>query len=139
MVGETRSGEDGAGGDGAAMAQVNVTINGRVYRMACEDGQEAHLQGLAQRLDEVIHQLRGAFGEIGDQRLTVMAAVTVMDELAEAQRRVKTLEAENRSLRETRTAVIERRDAVEIEIARRIDETARRIEQVADALATRRS
>lgn len=120
------------------MAQVNVTINGRVYRMACEDGQEAHLQGLAQRVDDIIHELRGAFGEIGDQRLTVMAAVTVMDELVEAQRRVKTLEAENRSLRETRTAVIERRDAVEMEIARRIDETARRIEQVAEALTTRR-
>lgn len=124
--------------DRAAMAQVNVTINGRVYRMACEDGQEAHLQGLAQRVDDIIHELRGAFGEIGDQRLTVMAAVTVMDELVEAQRRVKTLEAENRSLRETRTAVIERRDAVEMEIARRIDETARRIEQVAEALTTRR-
>jgi len=120
------------------MAQVNVTINGRVYRMACEDGQEGHLQGLAQRLDEIIHGLRGSFGEIGDQRLTVMAAVTVMDELSEAQRRLKSLEAENRSLRETRTAVIERRDAVEMEIARRIDETARRIESVAEALATRR-
>lgn len=138
MVGETGSGDDRAGEGGAAMAQVNVTINGRVYRMACEDGQEAHLQGLAQRLDEIIHQLRGAFGEIGDQRLTVMAAVTVMDELAEAQRRVKTLEAENRSLRETRAAVIERRDQVEAEIARRIDETVSRIEGLAQALEPKR-
>lgn len=121
------------------MAQVNVTINGRVYRMACEDGQEGHLQGLAQRIDEIIHQLRGSFGEIGDQRLTVMAAVMVMDDLVEAQRRLKSLEAENRSLRETRTAVIERRDEVELEIARRIDETARRIESVAEALGRRRA
>lgn len=121
------------------MAQVNVTINGRVYRMACEDGQEGHLQGLAQRLDEIIHGLRGSFGEIGDQRLTVMAAVTVMDELSETQRRLKSLEAENRSLRETRAAVIERRDEVEIEIARRIDEAARRIGSVAEALGRRRA
>lgn len=119
------------------MAQVNVTINGRVYRMACEDGQEGHLQGLAQRLDDIIHQLRGSFGEIGDQRLTVMAAVTVMDDLAETQRRLKSLEAENRTLREARAAVIERRDEVEIEIARRIDEAARRIGSVAEALGRR--
>ncbi len=126
------------GEGGEAMAQVNVTINGRVYRMACEDGQEGHLQGLAQRLDDIIHQLRGSFGEIGDQRLTVMAAVTVMDDVAELQRRVKVLEAENRSLRETRAAVIERRDEVEIEIARRIDEVARRLEGVAEVLVRKR-
>lgn len=120
------------------MAQVSVTINGKVYRMACEDGQEAHLQGLAQKLDDAIHSLRGNFGEIGDQRLTVMAAVMVMDELSEMNRKLKSLEAENRSLRETRTAVIERRDQVEAEIARRIDETVSRIERVAAALDPKR-
>jgi cell division protein ZapA len=120
------------------MAQVSVTINGRVYRMACEDGQEAHLQGLAQRLEDTIHSLRGSFGEIGDQRLTVMAAVMVMDELSETQRKLKSLEAENHSLRETRTAVIERRDQVEAEIARRIDETVERIARVAAALEPKR-
>jgi len=127
-----------AGEGGAVMAQVSVTINGKIYRMACEDGQEAHLQGLAQRLDDTIHSLRGSFGEIGDQRLTVMAAVMVMDELTEAQRKLKSLEAENRSLRETRAAVIERRDQVETEIARRIDDTVARIERLAQALEPRR-
>jgi cell division protein ZapA len=120
------------------MAQVSVTINGKIYRMACEDGQEAHLQGLAQRIDDTIHSLRGSFGEIGDQRLTVMAAVMAMDELAETQRKLKSLEAENRSLRETRAAVIERRDQVEAEIARRIDETVARIESLAQAIEPRR-
>ena len=69
------------------MAQVNVTINGRQFRMACEDGQEEHLQQLAEDLDERIVELRGQFGEIGDTRLTVMAALTVADELAEAGKR----------------------------------------------------
>ncbi len=127
-----------AGEGDATMTQVSVTINGKIYRMACEDGQETHLQGLAQRLDDTIHSLRGSFGEIGDQRLTVMAAVMVMDELSEAQRKLKSLEAENRSLRETRAAVIERRDQVEAEIARRIDETVARIENLAGALEPKR-
>jgi cell division protein ZapA len=116
------------------MAQVSVTINGRVYRMACEDGQEAQLQGLAQKLDEMIHSLRGSFGEIGDQRLTVMAAVMAMDENAETVRRLKALEAENRALRETNAQALERREAVEAEIARRLDEVAARVGAVAEAL-----
>ena len=56
------------------MAQVNVSINGRQYRMACEDGQEDHLRPLAKALEERIGTLRGQFGEIGDARLMVMAA-----------------------------------------------------------------
>ena len=77
------------------MAQVNVRIAGRIYRMACGDGEEGHLTGLAARLDDKIVELRGAFGEIGDGRITVMAALTIADQLAEAERRIAALEAEN--------------------------------------------
>jgi cell division protein ZapA (FtsZ GTPase activity inhibitor) len=63
------------------MAHVSVTINGRQYRMACEDGQENHLIWLSGDLDRRIGQLRAQFGEIGDMRLTMMAALTVADEL----------------------------------------------------------
>ena len=76
------------------MSQVNVTINGRQFRMACEDGQEGHLQQLARELDERIVALRGQFGEIGDARLTVMAALMVADELAEAGKKLRRLEAD---------------------------------------------
>ena len=51
------------------MSQVTVTIAGKTYRMACDDGQEEHLYGLASRLDAIINEIRGVFGEIGDQRL----------------------------------------------------------------------
>ena len=68
---------------------MNVTINGRQFRMACEDGQEGHLQQLARELDERIVALRGQFGEIGDARLTVMAALMVADELAETAQEAK--------------------------------------------------
>ena len=75
-----------------AVSQVNVTINGRQFRMACEDGQEDHLQRLAKDLDDRIVALRGQFGEIGDARLTVMAALMVADELSETARRLPRLE-----------------------------------------------
>ena len=65
------------------MAQVTVTIDGKAYRMACDEGQEEHLIGLAQRFDRYVSHLKDSFGEIGDQRLTVMAGIMVMDELSE--------------------------------------------------------
>ena len=86
------------------MSQVTVTIAGKTYRMACDDGQEEHLYGLASRLDAILNEIRGVFGEIGDQRLTVMSAITVLDQLSETERRLKGLDAEVRSLRESRDA-----------------------------------
>jgi cell division protein ZapA len=70
------------------MAQVVVTIAGRTYRMACDDGEEARLEHLARDFDTRIAGLRASFGEIGDQRIIVMAALTLADELAEAQRQI---------------------------------------------------
>src|SRR5262249_16832742 len=84
----------------AAMAHVTVTISGRQYRMACEDGQEGHLTQLAADLDRRVEQLRGSFGEIGDNRLVVMAALMTGDELSEAMQRVRKLEDELSGLRD---------------------------------------
>src|ERR1700677_502126 len=80
------------------MSHINVTINGRQYRMACEEGQEVRLLKLAEALESRIDSLRGKFGEIGDARLTVMAALTVCDELQDAGNRIRALEEELVSL-----------------------------------------
>ena|ERR1700733_5101340 len=79
--------------------QIDVTINGRDYRLACEAGQEERLKQLADRLDKQVVKLKGSFGEIGDIRLAVMAALTVIDELDEANKRVAALEDEIAALR----------------------------------------
>lgn len=73
------------------MPQVVVTIAGKTYRMACDEGQEAHLEALAERFDRTMGQLKDAFGTIGDQRLTVMTAIMVMDELVDAEVRIADL------------------------------------------------
>jgi cell division protein ZapA len=74
------------------MSHINVTINGRQYRMACEEGQEARLLKLAESLESRIGSLRGKFGEIGDARLVVMAALTVCDEHLDATAHIRGLE-----------------------------------------------
>ena len=69
------------------MSHINVTINGRQTGWPAT-GQEARLLNLAQGFESRIEGLRGKFGEIGDARLTVMAALTVCDELLDADHRV---------------------------------------------------
>jgi cell division protein ZapA len=116
------------------MSQVTVTINGRQFRMACEDGQESHLLRLAQDLDQRIERLRGTFGEIGDTRLTVMAALTVADELADTTGRLRRVEESLAELEEARAASAERSDATQAAVAAALNSAAERIEQVTKVL-----
>jgi cell division protein ZapA len=118
----------------ANMAQIIVTINGRSFRMACDDGEEERLTALARRFDESIDTLRGSFGEIGDLRLTVMAGIMVTDELAERERRLKALEDEVAGLRDARAAALDRTAQSETDLADRIAAAAQRIEGIADGL-----
>jgi cell division protein ZapA len=112
------------------MSQVTVTINGRQFRMACEDGQESHLLRLAQDLDERIEKLRVNFGEIGDLRLTVMAALTVADELADASGKLRRAEEDLAALQDARAASAERAEATQAAVAAALNSAAERIERV---------
>jgi len=116
------------------MSQVNVSINGRQFRMACEDGQEDHLQSLAKDIDDRINGLRGQFGEIGDSRLTVMAAITVADELSEARQTIRRLQNDITALQEARETASGRAEAAEAAVARTLEEAAARIEVLAKRL-----
>jgi len=116
------------------MAQVNVTINARQYRMACEDGQEQHLLKLAEDLDQRIAQLRKSFGEIGDTRLTVMAALTVADELAEAGKRIRRLEEELAALQDVRVVAADRAQATQAALVAAFNSAAARIESLTKSL-----
>jgi cell division protein ZapA len=116
------------------MAHVSVTINGRQYRMACEDGQENHLIWLSGDLDRRIGQLRAQFGEIGDMRLTMMAALTVADELVEAGKRLRRLEEEMAALQDARAVATERAQAAQAAVAAALNSAAERIERVIKGL-----
>jgi cell division protein ZapA len=121
------------------MAHVSVTISGRHYRMACDDGQEHHMARLAQDLDQRIANLRGTFGEIGDARLTIMVALMLLDELSEQRQRLHRIETELSGLQHARAADLDRAIAVEADIgaalasaAERIEKAVRLIEQADD-------
>ena len=116
------------------MSHINVTINGRQYRMACEEGQEVRLLKLAETLETRIQSLRGKFGEIGDARLTVMAALTVCDELIDTSNRVRTLEQELTELRDFRNAAVERARMTQTAVVNALNAAAERIEKSTQVL-----
>ena len=116
------------------MAQVTVTIAGKAYRMACGDGDEPRLERLAALLDGKIEEMRGAFGEIGDMRLHVMAALTIADELHETKERLQSIEGELAAVKQRLEAGEERAQASEIYVAETLTRTAERIERLAKTL-----
>lgn len=117
------------------MPQISVTIAGRLYRMACDAGEEDHLQDLARRLDGRIGSLRGQFGEIGDQRITTMAAITIADDLFEAEKRIATLQGEIAALNAAGETQDRRIDAMAGAVAAMMDGMTADIDQVARGLA----
>ncbi len=106
------------------MAQVSVTIDNRKYRLACNEGEEQRLELLAGVIDDKIGELRAAFGEIGDQRLVVMAALTIADNLAEAR---DAAEAERDRMKTVETQAMT--------VAAGLDQLSSRIESLAAQLA----
>ena len=116
------------------MAQVPITIAGRTYRMACAEGEEAHLEGLAADLEGRISELRSAFGEIGDQRLIVMAALAFADERFEALKKIKALEAQAQELRAANETVEQTVGHWAVAATAAIEAAAARIEQTVQTL-----
>jgi cell division protein ZapA len=112
------------------MPQVSVTINGRQFRLACEDGEEEHLTHLAQELDSRIVQLRARFGEIGDTRLTVMAALALADELSEVKEKLQRLEPELAKLQEASVVSADRVQATQAAVVAALNAAAERIESL---------
>jgi cell division protein ZapA len=112
------------------LSRVTVTINGRRFRMACEQGQEAHVRRLAGDFDQRIGRLRAEFGEIGNTQLTVMAALTISDELVEMGGRLRTLERELAALQEARGAAADLAKVTQSAVAAALNAAAERIEGI---------
>ncbi|WP_455481845.1 cell division protein ZapA [Bartonella sp. B35(2025)] len=111
------------------METVSVTIDGKIYRMACDKGQENHLIELAARLDQYITHLKKNFGEIGDHRLSVMAGIMVIDEMEEITR-------ENKKLQEDYNILLQQYNERNRTMSKIIQDTTERIEKLTNQLLT---
>ncbi|MGJ0509547.1 MAG: cell division protein ZapA [Methylocystis sp.] len=110
------------------MAAVIVTIAGRTYRLSCDDGQEPRLEQLARYVEGKILSMRDSFKDIGEQRIVVMAALSIADEAEDARGKAESMTAELATLR----AELEqaRRAAAEMEAKaiRVVEDAAQRLE-----------
>ena len=108
------------------MAQVDITINGRDYSIACDDGQEDHLLRLGEYVDKKVAELVAEVGQVGDTRLLVMASLLVADDLSEAFEEISTLEkGAGRKAPDVPKSVVEGFDG----LAKRIENIAATLER----------
>ncbi len=116
------------------MPSIEVVINGRKYRMACEEGQEDHLRGLAEDFDRRIGSLKSDLGEIGDARLTVVAALMLADELFEAGQKMEELRAQLADAERAGAAAADRAQATQVAFVAALNAASELIEMVARGL-----
>lgn len=106
------------------MSEVRVEIDGRFYRMACGEGEAEKLKALAVELDGTVAALRSRLGEIGDRRIMVMAALTVLDRLAGAEATVAELRERVRALERSREEAVLAAEADDEPLLARLDALA---------------
>ncbi len=116
------------------MAQAVVQIAGRTYRMNCDEGEEGHIENLARQVEAKIDGLRGAFGEIGDQRIVVMAALTIADELFIARSQLAEAEAATQQARDEAKAAELRAQDLAARAAQTLDQATAKLAAAAKAL-----
>ena len=109
------------------MGQVAVTINGHIYQIACDDGQEDHLRELALYVDARVGELVSTVGQVGDTRLLVMTSLLLADEVSETK-------GDLARVREKEYDMDKQAEIHEALLASGIEELAARIETIADRL-----
>lgn len=116
------------------MSEITIDVNGRKYRMACEDGQEDHVRALAARFGTFVEALTGDFREAGDARLAIMAGITAVDELNEVEARMVELGGEIERLQGLIEASEDARRQEMADFAERYAQLAGRINDMAQEL-----
>ena len=71
------------------MANVNIKFNGKEFLLSCENGQEDHLEELALVLNEKFDKLKSSLGNIGENKLLLITAITIVDEYFETKKNIE--------------------------------------------------
>lgn len=112
------------------MGQVSVTLNGRNYRLECSEGEETHLIELAEYLGTHVDTMRRKFGQVGDDRLILMASLVMADELWEIRRQIQELKSSLAEAHRDKTVAQETAKAAQLELAAKISGAAERLERM---------
>ncbi len=100
------------------MAQLTVKINGYAYTVGCADGQEQHLQAMAEQVESRVDRIRALGSQSGESRLLVQAALLMADELHDmtlemaALRRAKPVTTDDTALDERLSLLADRAEEI---------------------------
>lgn len=74
------------------MPEVQITIGGRAFTVACQAGEEHYLQAAANLLDTEASGLMDQIGRLPESRMLLMAGLMLADKAAGTDDRIKALE-----------------------------------------------
>ena len=118
------------------MGQVSVTLNGRTYRLECGSGEEAHLIELSEYLAAHVETMKHKFGQVGDDRLILMAALMVTDELWEARSHIEEMKTVLAESKRDRSTADETMRSMQADLAARVSAAAQRLELLNERFAS---
>ena len=110
------------------MSQVAVTVNGRPFKIACDDGQEPRIRRLAQYVDSRVAEFVRSLGQVGEARLLLLAALVIADELSDANEALAQQRSEARAAEGEAAGAADAAAGGVHEIAQRIEAIAARLE-----------
>ena len=82
------------------MANVNIKFNGKDFLLSCDDGQEEHLENLANHLGNKFDKLKSELGNIGENKLLLITSIKIMDEYFETKKKADTNKKEIENITE---------------------------------------
>ena len=102
------------------MANINIIFNGKEFLLSCDDGQEEHLQELAEQINKKFAGLKSELGNIGENKLLLITSIKIMDEYFETKNKIEEKKKELNDLsnkfKELRSLVYQYKDEKEKEI-----------------------
>ena len=102
------------------MANVSIKFNNKEFLLACEDGQEEHLEELLIQINKKFNSLKNDLGNLGENKLLLITAVKIMDEYYETKKKVDQKKYELNDLsnkfKELKSLIYDYRDKKESEI-----------------------
>ena len=108
------------------MANVNIKFNNKDYLLSCDDGQEQNLKELARHLDSKYSELKNNLGNIGENKLLLIAAIQMVDDYFDLFKKVKNAKNDFEKLsirfKELRSLAIKYKEDKDIEIGKLKDE-----------------
>ncbi|WP_341899112.1 cell division protein ZapA [Ferrovibrio terrae] len=109
------------------MSMVKVTVNNRLYEIGCDDGEEEQVRRLSQILDGRVRELAALVGQVGEARLMLMTALTLADDLEQAQRDIAAMRQEVTAFQQEQKTTADGTEAL-VGLAKRLEDIAAKLE-----------